>query len=94
MKQRVQKRIKFVLKSMLWSVLLYVAMMVAFNWDDVRNVVNGSNPITIVNNPQIEPAALNQPEGIPSNITKRKGVIKSIVSLVRIVSGVAEIAVK
>ena len=35
MKARLLKHISFVGKSMLWSVLLYMAFVLTFNWDDV-----------------------------------------------------------
>lgn len=35
MKARLLKRISFVGKSLLWSVILYMAFVLTFNWDDV-----------------------------------------------------------
>lgn len=35
MKARLLKRVSFVGKSLLWSVILYMAFVLTFNWDDV-----------------------------------------------------------
>jgi len=96
MKQSIRTRGKFVFKSMLWSLLLYIGLMLAFNWDDVRIGVSGANPITIVTNSQqsSESAVVNPPVDIQSNITRHKGVLKSVVSLVKIISGIADAAGK
>ena len=82
-------------RAMMWSLLLYTATMLAFNWDEVKNTVSGNNAITIVKTypPTPEATGIDQPAGIPGNI-KHAGIIKSIVSLVKIVSGVAEIIVR
>ncbi len=43
------KRLVFVAKSMVWSLLLYVFFMLAFNWDDLSNKIRGVDPVSSVN---------------------------------------------
>ena len=70
MKNVAQKRIVFVAKSMMWSLLLYGFFMLAFNWEDVSNKVRGINPITVVNN--IPSGTINAaPATAPASIATR-----------------------
>lgn len=78
MKSVIQKRFVFIAKSMLWSVLLYVVLMLAFNWDDVSNKVKGTNPITIISNiPSPETTMTNTLPAAPS-ILHHAGIIEKI----------------
>jgi len=84
MKTGLQKRFAFVAKSMLWSVLLYVVLMLAFNWDDVNNKVRGNNPITIISNiTSSQVPVINNPTVIHSSITDNVSLIKKIITVAK-----------
>ena len=65
MKPAIQTQLAFIGRSMLWSLLLYVAAMLVFNWDDVRNVVKGVKAVTVVTDtiPTSQPCTC--PERLP-----------------------------
>ena len=95
MKPVFKKRFIFIAKSMLWSMLLYVVLMLAFNWDDVNNKVKSSNPITVMSNitsPQTPEA--NNPAAIPPSIAHNMGFAEKIITLARNISGIIGIAIK
>jgi hypothetical protein len=56
MKPAAQKRFAFMGKSMLWSLLFYVVLMLAFNWDEVSRSIKGNDGVTIINAPADQPA--------------------------------------
>jgi hypothetical protein len=89
MENKIQSKIVFIAKSMLWSVLLYVAMMLVFNWDDVKAIAIGRNTIAVVANTDTMPTNPNS----STSITRHRGVFKSIVSIVRTISGFASISI-
>ena len=84
MKQRLQTRVVFIAKSMLWSLLLYVVMMLAINWDDVSRTISGKNTIAVVSE---QPTKQIPGSNAPASISKHVGIIKSIVSIVKTISG-------
>ena len=85
MKPAIKKQFSFIGRSLLWSLLLYVVMMLAFNWDEVSNTVKGNNTITVVTHTLPEPQFpyANDPGTFPANISKHTGIIVNIVSLVK-----------
>jgi hypothetical protein len=87
MKPGIQKRFAFICKSMLWSVMLYVTMMLVFNWDEVNNAIKGNKGITIVTNtlPGVDPSGTA--EGKQANISGHVKVFTAIVSIVKTVTG-------
>ena len=87
-----KKRFAFIGKSMLWSLLLYVVMMLAFNWDEVSNVVTGKNMITVVNNAQPEQqiSGVNTPTVTPASISTHSGAVKSILAILKTISGISK----
>ena len=89
MKWAQKSAVVFMGKSMLWSLLLYVVMMLAFNWDEVSKTLNGQNKITIVNNVQPES---QQPDGspatTPANISTQTGIIHTVITLAKTISGI------
>jgi hypothetical protein len=82
MKQRLQKSALFIGKSMLWSLLLYIVLMLAFNWQEVSNSITGRNKITVVNNLQSE---AQQPA---TNISVRPGVLFNVITMIKIIGGI------
>lgn len=92
MKPLVQKNGAFIAKSLLWSLLLYVVLMAAFNWDDVSNTITGRSMITVVSRPLPEgqnPEAGELPPTTPAAIALHNGMAKNIVAVLKIISGVA-----
>lgn len=83
------KRFSFIGKSLLWSLLLYVAMMAAFNWDDVRNSVTGKNSITIVKPtvPGEQVTDLGTPQPVAPDIAHHAPMVKSMLTLLRTIIG-------
>jgi hypothetical protein len=85
MRPGTQKQLRFIGKSLMWSLLLYVTVMVAFNW----NEVSGRNIVSVV-------STLPSAPGVDSNATSRvarhTGVIKSIVSIAKTISGFTSIS--
>jgi hypothetical protein len=88
MKNGTQKQFAFFGKSMLWSLLLYAVMMLAINWDEVRNAVNGSPAIVVENTgpPGSQAPFTTNPPSAP-NISGRTGFVKTMIMLVRTLSG-------
>jgi len=78
MKPEIKKWVKFIGKSMLWSLSLYMLIMLAFNWDDVSNAVKGNSEVTIVN---------TLPPGNTS-ISVRINVTRSIIVILKTISGI------
>ena len=92
MKNRIQKWSVFIGKSMLWSLLLYVAMMLAINWDDIKNTVSGKNKTAIVTNiaPESQNPSVTSPSVVPANISRHTNIFKKVMTLL---SGVAQTSV-
>jgi hypothetical protein len=89
MRPGTQKQLRFIGKSLMWSLLLYVTVMVAFNWNEVSATVSGRNIVSVV-------STLPSAPGVDSNATSRvarhTGVIKSIVSIAKTISGFTSIS--
>ena len=91
MKPILQKRFAFIAKSMLWSMLLYVILMLAFNWDDVSNKVRGNNPITVISNipsPEIAVPVANNPISSHSSIAHNVSAVRKIITLAKSISNI------
>ena len=65
MKPGIQKQFAFIGRSMLWSLLLYLAAMLVINWDDVRNTIKGNNAVTVVTDTIASPQPCTCPERLP-----------------------------
>jgi hypothetical protein len=93
MKTGIQRRFAFIGKSLLWSILLYVVFMLVFNWDEVSNTVSGKNAVTVSNNQQMpQLPGTNNPVITPANISAHTGVFKSIVRLMKTITGIASVS--
>jgi hypothetical protein len=85
------KSVVFISKSMLWSLLLYMAAMLAFNWDEVSTTKKGKNAVTIVSH--AAPAqGVNEPCILPANITHGGGNIQVIAGLLKNIAGLVKTA--
>jgi len=89
MKPVLKKRFAFIAKSMLWSVLLYIVMMLAFNWDDLSSRVKGTNPITIIGN---LPSQQSLPEATPATIAHNVSTVEKITMIAKAIIHVVGIA--
>ncbi len=90
MKQLLKKRFVFIVRSMLWSVLLYAILMLALNWDDVSNKVRGTNPVTVMSNIPQTPTK-NDPVTIPASISHKAGIIQTIITFAKDINGIVRI---
>lgn len=81
MEPRIQKPLRFVGKSLLWSLLLYTVLMLAFNWDEVNNTIRGRNSATIIH---VSPSGERQIDAQPG-----AGALTSILAVLRTLSGVS-----
>ena len=90
MRSKIRTTFVFIAKSMLWSLLLYVTMMLVFNWDDVKAIAIGKNTTAVVASTENVPVNSNPPAGI----TRHRRVFKSLVSIVRTISGFASISLE
>jgi hypothetical protein len=92
MRPVIKKCFVFITKSLLWSVLLYVVFMFAFNWDEVSNTVSGRNAIAVSDNqssPQFP--GTGSPVVTPAGITGHSSIIKSILAIAKTITGAASI---
>ncbi|MBS1772831.1 MAG: hypothetical protein JST82_08220 [Bacteroidetes bacterium] len=64
------KRISFIGKSLLWSVLFYTNAVLIVDWDEIQKAINSTNNITVV-------AAKAEHAVIPEN-TKQASVALTI----------------
>jgi len=92
MKPEILKRIAFAGKSVLWSLCLYVVVMLVFNWDDIKNSMGErNNPMVVINSELGEPQSLfSKPSGAPASIAQHAGTVKSIFILVKVVCGLGD----
>jgi len=90
MKQGTQKRFAFIGKSMLWSLLLYMIMMLAINWDEISNTVNGKTGISVVNTSlPVSLPVVNEPVAAPTNISTHSGFVTNIVAVIKTIAGIS-----
>jgi len=89
MKIRPGKSIVFIGKSILWSLLLYTVMMLAFNWEEVNSTLKGHNAVTI----ESVPASPLDPYIHPASIAIRKSGFGTVINLIRNISGFVTAAV-
>jgi hypothetical protein len=84
-----QKRFAFAGKSLLWSLLLYVIMMLAFNWDDISNSVTGRNTITVVNHMLPESSQAQALPALPgaAAISERNKLVDGLIKVIRVITG-------
>jgi len=89
MKKILQSKVVFFVKSMAWSLMLYSALMLAFNWDDVSRAVNGNEAITAVNTmvSQPQPGNSDNPDAAHPTIAKDAGAVRIVYSLVKTIAG-------
>lgn len=91
MKPQFQKKIAFIARSMMWSLLLYVVMMLAFNWDEIGRTINGKNAVAIVTD---TPEQQIPYPGTPARIAAPAGILRGIVAVVRTISGFTAVAAR
>ena len=84
--KRNKKRFVFIGKSLLWSLLFYIAMMVAVNWDEIRNTATGKNDITVVNNtlPGTQSIPVNDPEKTHPGIADHLSAVRVFIAIAKV----------
>ena len=90
MKPVILKRIAFVGKSMLWSLCLYVIMMLAFNWDEIKNTMTDNNSIVAISSELGQPQSVFNQPSVPATISQHAGTVKSVLALVKVVCGLGD----
>ena len=65
MKAAAGKSMIFIGKSMLWSLLLYSALMLALNWEEVGNTIKGKSTVTILSG-SVPVAPVTEPRTQPA----------------------------
>ena len=86
MKTVLQKRLGFIARSLAWSLLLYVALMLAFNWDEVKCTVQGRR-IAVVAGDQDADAGKGA-----ANIDHETGMLHNMLVVIKNVSGIIAFA--
>ena len=89
MNRNLNKKIAFAGKSALWAAILYVVMMCAINWDDISGIVNGRNPVSVVNpvtDPSLAPVFSQTVSATEEN--NHKNIGRDILSVLRLLAGI------
>ena len=86
-KPEILKRIAFIGKSMLWSVCLYVLLMFAFNFDEIKNNMNGNHAAVVINTDQ-QSDAINKPGNVPASIAQHVSAFKGVIMIVKTICGI------
>lgn len=86
MRKGIQRRFAFICKSMLWSVLLYMVVMLVFNWQEVNNTLRGRHDVTVITDLLSDRNGNNN--GGQKNISARSGIIATSLSLLRVITGI------
>ena len=86
MKPLVLRRIVFIGKSMLWSFCLYIVLMLAFNWDEIKTAA-GNGHALVVNNSQQTDGSLNKPQIVPASMSQHTGTFKNIAIIIKSICG-------
>lgn len=69
MKVQVSRRVSFICKSLLWSVLLYMLTVVILDWNEITSgILRNKDEVKVVNNSNTTPA--HAPAKITTIITK------------------------
>lgn len=87
MAPRIKTRIAFIGRAMIWSLLLYVTMMLLINWDEVSNAINNKAGITIVEQPASTSPDANSPAALPANISSSANTAKKILNIIKAITG-------
>jgi hypothetical protein len=75
-------------KSMLWSLLLYVVLMLCINWEDVTNRISGrSATIVSVNHTAPETPGVDAPTIVPVKILGKSALLMDVVVMIRTITG-------
>ncbi len=85
MNRHIKNKVVFIGKSMLWSLLLYITMMLVVYHDEVSNVITGHNAVAVI-------TGTEQPVTDTPDIPKKQGVIKSLAVIVRTINGFASVS--
>jgi hypothetical protein len=85
MKRITKHRISFIVKSLLWSLLLYAVTMVACNWDEIRSGKNSSAVIAGSSTPAFENP---QTETTDKNISDKPSLIKIGAAIIHAAMGI------
>jgi len=88
MKPFTTRRLTFIGKSLLWSLVLYMAFMVAVNWDDVRNSISDKRNTILIRTAMPDarqPVTVQTPAA--RTMEEHSGAVNSIMSLVKAIAG-------
>jgi len=68
MRKNILHKCYFIGKSLLWSGMLYMALMMVLNWDDVRATFNGDHPSIVTGG---MPPTYNKPIALPASMPSK-----------------------
>jgi hypothetical protein len=80
-----KKRLAFLCRSLLWSAMLYVFVMLVTNWDEVNNSVHGRGDVVITSLLQ---DANTDNGNSQKNISGKASLISMAESIIRVVMGI------
>lgn len=92
MQPATKRKFVFITRSVFWSMLLYVAVMLIFNWEEVSNKVNGKNSVTVVTHTLPQPAEVIIPATTTDDVAKTTDIISGLWHLVKQLTGRASAA--
>jgi hypothetical protein len=80
MKKEMLRRIAFIGKSMLWSFCLYLVVMLAFNWDELKTTAphNSSNVSLVSDN--------------DANVAAHTSTLKSVILIAKSILNIAALS--
>jgi len=95
MKQGFSRKAVFVIKSLLWSVMIYVGCMLAINWDEVNYAIRSRQSVSsiahVITQPAGLPAIVGTDEPGKTNIAEHNSVLSVLkivlVQAAHIISG-------
>ncbi len=88
MKSQMLRRIVFIGKSMLWSLCLYIVLMLAFNWDEIKTASSNNSAIVINSNQQTDGTS-NQSQIVKASISQHTGTFKNIAIIIKSICGLS-----
>lgn len=72
-------------KSLVWSLLLYAITMITFNWEEVRNNINGTTGLAKIstNTSETQNTDVNE-----KNISEKPSILKIAATIMHAIMGV------
>ena len=88
MKQGILKPVVFFGKSMIWSLLMYVIVMLVIYREEVSNTITGRSVVAAAQTPAPLPDDIT-----PASISDDDGLIGSITRIIKTISGLKSVTI-